>query len=178
MHIIIDWSISPEQKIDFITRISPACVLLEERFDLPERQHKIIEVLPTDNSFKQHDTKSFNIQITAYDLEKMRLIKQRIQFIKELLTTYTSLKVDRASCVKSSISSISYTIPGTYNQWNIVRGKQLSALEFFYIRWYNILFTLCLWRSKTMMSSVVWDWEPLLWSKSEKVIQKRKSMVG
>lgn len=165
MHITYDWTSSAQKTVDLITTIAPACIVHEKYAELWERLQKLIELLPITPK-QTYEWSKIRIEMSVYDIEKMRLIKQRMQLVKELITTYSTIQIDRKSCVQSSIPSSPYVIMATYHKWNILFDQQLSTLESFYIRQYHILSTLLLWRSKTMWTAPLGSWESLLGSKT------------
>jgi hypothetical protein len=158
----------PSSQATILARlVSDGCILHEEYADLPEKEHALIEVLPqgilTNFIGKDNIPQKVEIQIqmSAYDIEKMLHLKQRIQRIKDLITRYSTLNIDRAACAQSPIKQQAYSINVTCQFSTDKATRQLqrpastSPLEKMYISLYQVLSAICGWWTKVMMSTVI-----------------------
>lgn len=89
----------------------------------------------------------------------MRHIKQRLQLIKQLVTRYSKLSLDRSACATSPLATQPYKKTVTCfiqpNGWEVVWAKELSGLEQLYITYYQVLQILCTrWESSLHVSVV------------------------
>jgi hypothetical protein len=95
----------------------------------------------------------------------MRSIKQRLQLIKQLVTRYSKLSLDRSACATSPLAAQPYKKTVTCfiqpNGWEVVWAKELSGLEQLYITYYQLLHTLCTRWESSLHVSVVGQREPL-----------------
>ncbi len=97
--------------------------------------------------------------ITESDLIRMRRIKQRLQLIKQLVTRYSKISLQRSACATSSVATQPYKKTVTCfmqpNGWEVIWAKELSGLEQLYIAYYQLLQILCTrWESSLHVSVV------------------------
>ena len=95
----------------------------------------------------------------------MHHMKQRLQLIKQLVTRYSKLSLDRSVCATSSIAQQPYKKTVTCfiqpHGWEVVWAKEISGLEQLYITYYQLLQNLCTRWESSLHVSVVGQREPL-----------------
>lgn len=165
-----------------MTVVCPACRLHEWIAERWEKEQQVIEILPASHFLKDQsipERVTLVLHMSAYDIEKMRHIKLRMQRVKELITKYTTLSADRTACVQSPVLSAPYTISvdcllnkeKTYRE--VRRNQKVTPLEEMYIRRYQVFHTLFSWWDKIMSTSLLGDWIPLLVEEKKNVYLKK-----